>query len=164
MERPSNLKVGDKFVVTVEDMFSKGSVVELVWDDTSDCPAFKAISGSQLYWSNRSWDEEVFEGFENLAPYIENQDTSPEKQEDIVKKPNHYMFFEETGIEVKHINEELLNKIEASDMEMTLCEAGWLQQALQYLLRCSNKNQWQDIEKAVEALEIMLRSHRGGKI
>ncbi len=37
--------IGDKFVVKSSSVFSKGSVVSLWGDDTSDCPMFKLESG-----------------------------------------------------------------------------------------------------------------------
>lgn len=80
---------------------------------------------------------------------------------DIVKHPPHYMMFPEHNLEVKHINKRLLDNIEASDMQMSYYEAGWFQQAMQYLLRCYAKGGWQDIEKAIETLNIAVESRKG---
>lgn len=83
-------------------------------------------------------------------------------EECLVTQPNHYLLFPEHELEVKHITKRVLDDISNSDMEMTLNQGGWLQQAMQYLLRCSAKGGWQDIEKAKEALEIMLKDKGEG--
>lgn len=36
MKRPKDLKRGDKFIVTNNNMFRKGEIIELVFDDTTD--------------------------------------------------------------------------------------------------------------------------------
>lgn len=82
------------------------------------------------------------------------------RKQDLVKQPNHYMLFPEHSLEVKHITKRVLDRIEGSDMDLSLNQAGWLQQALQYLLRCYAKGGKQDIEKAKEALEILLSEEK----
>jgi hypothetical protein len=81
-------------------------------------------------------------------------------EQGLVKQPNHYMLFPEHSLEVKHITKRVLDRIEDSDMDLSLNQAGWLQQALQYLLRCYAKGGKQDIEKAKEALEILLSEEK----
>ena len=74
---------------------------------------------------------------------------------DIINKPSHYQLLE--GVEVMDITKAVLDKIEKSDMQMSLNAAGWLQQTLQYLLRCYDKGKWQDLEKAKRTLEYVLK-------
>lgn len=77
---------------------------------------------------------------------------------DMVKKPNHYQLFPEYGLEVKDINKRLLDNIEASDFDITLYEAGWFQQSMQYFLRCYAKNGVEDLEKGVQTMQFVIDS------
>jgi hypothetical protein len=70
-------------------------------------------------------------------------------------KPKHY---ELMGVEVKDILEEVLDKIEVSEFNMSLNEAGWYQQAMQYFLRFYAKNGVEDLEKGIESMKIMIKS------
>tara|TARA_Y100000310_G_scaffold74348_1_gene70479 strand:+ start:14100 stop:14642 length:543 start_codon:yes stop_codon:yes gene_type:complete len=93
----------------------------------------------------------------------DNQESEESSKDCLVKHPNHYMLFPEHNVEVKHIVKRLLDNIDSSDMDITSNQAGWLQQAVQYLLRCYAKGGIQDIKKAREALSIMLEDAYGGK-
>tara|TARA_Y100000296_G_scaffold75117_1_gene94420 strand:- start:206 stop:745 length:540 start_codon:yes stop_codon:yes gene_type:complete len=93
----------------------------------------------------------------------DNQESEESSKDCLVKHPNHYMLFPEHNVEVKHIVKRLLDNIDSSDMQITSNQAGWLQQAVQYLLRCYAKGGIQDIKKAREALSIMLEDAYGGK-
>lgn len=75
-------------------------------------------------------------------------------KEDLVKKPNHYQLLPE--YEVKHVIKALLDKIDASDFEMSSYQCGWLQQSLQYQLRFYAKNGLEDLEKAYETLGFVI--------
>jgi len=70
-------------------------------------------------------------------------------------KPKHY---ELMGVEVKDILEEVLDKVEKSNFNMSLNEAGWYQQAMQYFLRFYAKNGLEDLEKGIEAMNILVKS------
>lgn len=70
-------------------------------------------------------------------------------------KPKHY---ELMGVEVKDVLEEVLDKVEKSDFNMSLNEAGWYQQAMQYFLRFYAKNGLEDLEKGIEAMNILVKS------
>jgi len=71
MERPSNLKVGDKFVVglsldgTRHHTFNTGEVLTLTEDDGTSCPEF--TNGS----------EECYVAFERLTPYGQVAELNP---------------------------------------------------------------------------------------
>ena len=82
---------------------------------------------------------------------------------DVIKQPPHYLLFPEHSLEVVDINKRLLDRIEASDMDMSLYEAGWLQQSMQYIMRCYAKNGWEDIEKAYETLGFVIDSYKSRK-
>lgn len=75
---------------------------------------------------------------------------------DMVKKPNHYQLLPE--YEVKDVNKALLDKIQASDFDMSLYEAGWYQQAMQYFMRFYAKNGLEDLEKGIETMQFAVDS------
>lgn len=77
-----------------------------------------------------------------------------------VTKPKHYQIFPEFDIEVKDINERLLDNIQESDFDMSLFEAGWYQQAMQYFLRFYAKNGINDIEKGINSMQIFINSYK----
>lgn len=79
-----------------------------------------------------------------------------ESGEDMVKRPNHYQLLPE--YEVKDINKALLDKIQESDFDMSLYEAGWYQQAMQYFLRFYAKGGVEDLEKGVETMQFVIDS------
>lgn len=77
-----------------------------------------------------------------------------EEDHNIITKPSHYSFID--GYEVKDITKILLDKIEESDMNIPLSAAGWLQQHLQYVLRCYEKGKVEDLKKAYQVLGFAL--------
>lgn len=87
----------------------------------------------------------------------------PKQEYNMVKQPPHYLLFPEHDLEVKDINKRLLDRIDDSSMDISSYEAGWLQQSLQYLIRCYAKNQWEDIEKAHETLGFVIESYKSRK-
>lgn len=80
--------------------------------------------------------------------------------EETVLSPSHYQLFPEFDLEVKDVNKRLLGKIEDSDFDMNLFEAGWYQQAMQYFFRFYAKNGINDLEKGINSLQIMIDSHK----
>lgn len=73
-----------------------------------------------------------------------------------IDKPDYYQLLPE--YQVSDINKALLDKIEQSDFDMTFNEAGWFQQAMQYLMRFYGKNGIDDLEKGVYALNTVIQS------
>ena len=77
------------------------------------------------------------------------------------QKPSHYQVLPE--YRVKDINKALLDKIQESDFEMSLNEAGWYQQSMQYFMRFYAKNGLEDLKKGVETMQIVIDSLESGK-
>lgn len=84
------------------------------------------------------------------------EECTEDDSEDMVKRPNHYRLLPE--YEVKDVNKALLDKIQESDFDMSLYEAGWYQQAMQYFLRFYGKGGLQDLEKGVETMQFVIDS------
>lgn len=79
---------------------------------------------------------------------------------DNVDKPKHYMLFPEHDIEVIDVIDKLLDKIDKSGYRhlLTSKEAGYYQQALQYLMRFMEKGGMEDIRKAIFYLNRIVKS------
>lgn len=75
---------------------------------------------------------------------------------DMVAKPSHYQLLPE--YEVKDVMKALLDKIEASDFDMSYYEAGWYQQSMQYFLRFHGKNGLEDLEKGLQTMQFVVDS------
>lgn len=91
-------------------------------------------------------------------PWYDPKDAAITKQpvSDMVKKPNHYQLLPE--YEVKDVIKALLDKIEASDFDMTYYEAGFFQQSMQYFMRFYAKNELEDLKKGVETMQFVINS------
>lgn len=94
-------------------------------------------------------------------PWYDPEDVALTKQpvSDMVKKPNHYQLLPE--YEVKDVIKALLDKIEASDFDMTYYEAGFFQQSMQYFMRFYAKNELEDLKKGVETMQFVINSMEG---
>ena len=85
---------------------------------------------------------------------------------DIVSKPKHYMLFKEQGIEVRHVIEKLVRKVQGQNLktvphytkEATLFESDYVQM-MQYLMRFMDKNGVEDLKKARWYLDKMIDSY-----
>jgi len=73
MQRPNNLKVGEKFKVIVEDSnFELGEIITLKKDDGTDCPLFWNAHKSDWHWPffwNADKSNWHYISFSQLEPY-----------------------------------------------------------------------------------------------
>ena len=109
------------------------------WYDPKDV-AFKPKSRIDLIGQNG-----------NDGEHYKDQDKG-----DMVNKPNHYQILPD--YEVKDVLKAVLDKIEDSDFDMSLYEAGWYQQSMQYFLRFHGKNGLEDLEKGVQTMQFVINS------
>jgi len=85
---------------------------------------------------------------------------------DVVSKPKHYMLFEDQGIEVRHVIEKLVRKVQGQSLqtvphytkEATLFESDYVQ-LMQYLMRFMDKNGVEDLKKARWYLDKLIESY-----
>lgn len=90
--------------------------------------------------------------------------TKPDPKYDVVKKPKHYMLFEEEGIEVRDVLAKLADKIMKSDNRVPLWETAPLfesdyVQLMQYLMRFMDKNGVEDLKKARWYLDKLIQAY-----
>eukprot|EP00918_Siedleckia_nematoides_P052531 GHVU01114749.1.p1 GENE.GHVU01114749.1~~GHVU01114749.1.p1 ORF type:complete len:184 (+),score=19.02 GHVU01114749.1:40-591(+) len=103
---------------------------------------------------NKPADEDI-ELLNNYDKRKENEETNS------VTKPNHYQLLPE--YEVKDVNKALLDKIEESEFDLSLYEAGWYQQSMQYFMRFYAKNGLEDLEKGVQTMQFVIDSIKAKK-
>lgn len=161
------------FVVTSDIFeFPKHTVFIASYDDELDAFHIIDCDGNWRYVDYLSMQDFCkLEDFrttdEGLCLYIERQKnkierafskSNSEEEHHVVKKPHHYQLFPEYSLQAKDINKRLLDRIGESNFDMTLDEAGWYQQAMQYFQRFYAKNGIEDIEKGIEAMQFVLDS------
>ena len=84
-----------------------------------------------------------------------------ESDYDVVRKPKHYMLFEEEGIEVRDVIGKLTEKL-AENVKGEFYSyqfAADYVQLMQYLMRFMDKNGKEDLEKARWYLDKMIESY-----
>ena len=75
---------------------------------------------------------------------------------DPVNRPKHYMLFANEGIEVRHVLEKLVEKLEWTPNMM--CIADYVQM-MQYLMRFMDKNGVEDLKKAKWYLDKLIEAY-----
>lgn len=80
----------------------------------------------------------------------------PDPKYDVVKKPKHYMLFEEEGIEVRDVIEKLVSKFSLQESGMFIAD---YVQMMQYLMRFMDKNGVEDLEKARWYLDKLIQAY-----
>lgn len=158
--KPEDLKC---FKEVVDVIGHEGAVKELqVVIDTVDTKRLDAdrVLSDTFYWHDtpQGWTfwrhidgGKVPESYR----YLNNEKKEPDSS-DMVAKPSHYQLLPE--YEVKDVMKALLDKIEASDFDMSYYEAGWYQQSMQYFLRFHGKNGLEDLEKGLQTMQFVVDS------
>lgn len=83
----------------------------------------------------QEWDEDTYDGYYGGS-------------EDYVNSPKHYMLFEEEGIEVRHVIEKLVEKLDRKGMYSGMFISDYVQM-MQYFMRFMDKNGKEDLEKGL---------------
>ena len=92
------------------------------------------------------------------AWFAERKDV-PDPTYDVVKKPQHYMLFEDKGIEVRDVIQKLVEKFEMSSQGHPYMFAADYVQMMQYLMRFMDKNGVEDLKKARWYLDKLIDSY-----
>lgn len=83
----------------------------------------------------QEWDDETYDGYYGGS-------------EDYVNSPKHYMLFEEEGIEVRHVIEKLVEKLDRKGVYSGMFISDYVQM-MQYFMRFMDKNGKEDLEKGL---------------
>jgi hypothetical protein len=84
---------------------------------------------------------------------------APDPQYDVVNKPQHYMLFEEVGIEVRDVIAKLVDKMPAMYVTQAPLFISDYVQMMQYLMRFMDKNGVEDLKKARWYLDKLIDSY-----
>jgi hypothetical protein len=84
---------------------------------------------------------------------------APDPQYDVVSKPQHYMLFEEVGIEVRDVIAKLVDKMPAMYVTQAPLFISDYVQMMQYLMRFMDKNGVEDLKKARWYLDKLIDSY-----
>lgn len=117
-----------------------------VFKDVSDSPVFKQVS--DLAWE--------------FNPADALRKTFGKEDYDTVNKPKHYMLFEDEGIEVRDVIEQLVARLNGKPVPnyrfSPLFVADYVQM-LQYVMRFMDKNGVEDLKKARWYLDKMIDAY-----
>ena len=90
----------------------------------------------------QEWEDEAYDG------YYGGSEDYVTRTEDYVNSPKHYMLFEEEGIEVRHVIEKLVEKLDRKGMYSGMFISDYVQM-MQYFMRFMDKNGKEDLEKGL---------------
>ena len=88
--------------------------------------------------------------------WLEAQQLAPKPQYNSVTRPQHYMLFEDKGIEVRDVVERLVSKFSPQESGMFISD---YVQMMQYLMRFMDKNGVEDLKKARWYLDKMIETY-----
>ena len=103
--------------------------------------------------SSKKWVDTLSESVSNIP-----EDTEETQKTDMVVSPKHYQLFPEFNLEIKDINKRILDNMEESSFDITLYEAGWYQQSMQYFERFYLKNGIEDLKKGIQTMQFVIDS------
>jgi hypothetical protein len=102
----------------------------------------------------KSMQQAEDEYFDRL--WLEAQQLAPKPQYNSVTRPQHYMLFEDKGIEVRDVVERLVSKFSPQESGMFISD---YVQMMQYLMRFMDKNGVEDLKKARWYLDKMIETY-----
>ena len=106
-------------------------------------------------------EDEYFERLWQEAEQLAKEQLAQKPQYDPVNRPQHYILFEDKGIEVRDVIEKLVSKFDDEvmhqfDSHMFISD---YVQMLQYVIRFKDKNGVEDLKKAEYYLKKMIESY-----
>lgn len=122
-----------------------------IWKENEEYKKLKEARELSVFFGGAPFPAEaekaLYEGSNGTSDY------------DLVKKPKHYMLFEDKNIEVRDVIEKLVAKIQGPfPTHSPLFESDYVQ-LMQYLMRFMDKNGKQDLEKARWYLDKMIAAY-----
>ena len=113
--------------------------------------------GEITWWDyNHNNSKEV--DLEYLKSLLNKENTEETQKPDMIVSPKHYQLFPEFNLEIKDINKRILDNMEESGFDITLYEAGWYQQSMQYFERFYLKNGIEDLKKGIQTMQFVIDS------
>ena len=112
----------------------------------------------EITWLDYNYNNVKEVDLEYLKSLLNKEDTEETQKTDMVVSPKHYQLFPEFNLEIKDINKRILDNMEESGFDITLYEAGWYQQSMQYFERFYLKNGIEDLKKGIQTMQFVIDS------
>jgi hypothetical protein len=134
-----------------------GKVLEYFGEEDENGYCLFTPDKEDYWYYPKEWCTEVFprkyKGDDDTV--ITVSDTTTETEEDLISSPSHYSS-PIPEYEVKDILKAFLDDMENEDI--SLFEAGWWQQSMQYFLRFYKKNGIEDLKKGIQSMQLVVES------
>ena len=116
------------------------------------------VDDGEITWWDYNYNNVKEVDLEYLKSLLNKEDTEETQKTDMVVSPKHYQLFPEFNLEIKDINKRILDNMEESSFDITLYEAGWYQQSMQYFERFYLKNGIEDLKKGIQTMQFVIDS------
>ena len=112
----------------------------------------------EITWWDYNYNNVKEVDLEYLNYLLNKEDIEETQKTDMIVSPKHYQLFPEFNLEIKDINKRILDNMEESSFDITLYEAGWYQQSMQYFERFYLKNGIEDLKKGIQTMQFVIDS------
>ena len=112
----------------------------------------------EITWLDYNYNNVKEVDLEYIKSLLDKEDTEETQKPDMIVSPKHYQLFPEFNLEIKDINKRILDNMEESSFDITLYEAGWYQQSMQYFERFYLKNGIEDLKKGIQTMQFVIDS------
>lgn len=116
------------------------------------------VKDGEITWWDYNYNNVKEVNLEYLKSLLKKEENEETQKPDMVVSPKHYQLFPEFNLEVKDINKRILDNMEESGFDITLYEAGWYQQSMQYFERFYLKNGIEDLKKGIQTMQFVIDS------
>lgn len=116
------------------------------------------VKDGEITWLDYNYNNVKEVDLEYLKSLLNKEENKETQKTDMVVSPKHYQLFPEFTLEIKDINKRILDNMEESGFDITLYEAGWYQQSMQYFERFYLKNGIEDLKKGIQTMQFVIDS------
>lgn len=116
------------------------------------------VGHSEITWDSSNTHDVKEVDLEYLKSLLNKEENKETQKQDMIVSPKHYQLFPEFNLEIKDINKRILDNMEESGFDITLYEAGWYQQSIQYFERFYLKNGIEDLKKGIQTMQFVIDS------
>ena len=116
------------------------------------------VKDGEIMWWDYNYNNVKEVNLEYLNFLLNKEENEETQKPDMVVSPKHYQLFSEFNLEIKDINKRILDNMEESGFDITLYEAGWYQQSMQYFERFYLKNGIEDLKKGIQTMQFVIDS------
>jgi len=116
------------------------------------------VKDGEIMWWDYNYSNVKEVDLEYLKSLLNKENTEETQKPDMIVSPKHYQLFPEFTLEIKDINKRILDNMEESGFDITLYEAGWYQQSMQYFERFYLKNGIEDLKKGIQTMQFVIDS------